>query len=440
MDWGEPIRREETTVIIGSSVVSSSPVNLTSDKRLRTTSRESLHHNMSTNIIAVLLLLLVGSFKHADAAGCPAAPDNWYPKALESLDAEVVEWNGNLGSLTNDSHMDHRDLFRFQEKEGEEREVARALNYLSCQEDGMLRRLEYEVYHQYIDQHNAYISSQVEYDEWMSPLFLLYVKKLNVLLAKSCQVWSAQAYAFRTADGLDLTAAERKQLELASEAAEKRATEHYGLANYYSIIAHGIPWPNFMAEMNTPSVRLETITVCVAIVEREFQKVQQGIWQEEQSDLERTFNLLRTSDYSWEMFMLPPRPGMELEVLEVGAKVYYIMASHLYRHSENSGQFRHVTDELRGVFPVLCEAYNDAIERLHGERCFPNRETYDWEAPTARVGRADSGSGHFNTFTGDNHVGSSAPGSPGSSRNSLSHDGAGRRDSRGAGSSKSIGH
>ncbi|TPX49347.1 hypothetical protein SeLEV6574_g01532 [Synchytrium endobioticum] len=584
---------------------------------------------MSKNIIAVLLLLLVGSFKHADAG--PVASDDWYQKALESLDAEVVEWNEKLEMFqppeflsllgTLDMCAVMRKTFGFfhllASSEKQEWRFARALNYMfhevrmdfwfaavvlfsaaltycNQQRVGVVRRLEYDEFRTELDNHHTYVSLQVEYEEWMSPMFLLYVERLNVLMAKACEVWSLQASAFIDAYGFRLEIEGRMRLKSASQAVKRSVKQHNGLANYYSIIAHGIPWPKFTADMDILSDRLKTITiddvaepreylknmaqarlnglpawiatnsmppvnemsnlyimamvkrhqVCVesiskeldlysswhdkqlelveqregwmsfvfwfrgrveddpetsallhwdiqremeklhmdlssaetllrqyeialeeryeairtvslefkGIVEREFQKVQQGIWQEEssefsmspaqlQSDLGSIFNLLRTSDYSWEMFMLPPRPGMELETLEVGAKVHYIMASHLCRHSGNSGQFLHVTDELPGDFSVLCEAYNDAVVHRHGEGCFPNRETYDWEAPTARVGRADSGSsGHFNTFTGDNHVGSSDGGFPGSSRNSLSRDGAGRRGSRRAGSSKSIGH
>ncbi|TPX52446.1 hypothetical protein SeMB42_g01432 [Synchytrium endobioticum] len=528
---------------------------------------------MSKNIIAVLLLLLVGSFKHADAG--PVASDDWYQKALESLDAEVVEWNEKLEMFqppeflsllgTLDMCAVMRKTFGFfhllASSEKQEWRFARALNYMfhevrmdfwfaavvlfsaaltycNQQRVGVVRRLEYDEFRTELDNHHTYVSLQVEYEEWMSPMFLLYVERLNVLMAKACEVWSLQASAFIDAYGFRLEGEDLIQLQSASKALDLRVTEHYSLANYYSIIAHGIPWPEFTAVMDalrdrsapdnndvvanvraylkhmartrlnglpawiatnsmapvnemsnlyimamvkrhkvyvesmkkelglysswhdkqlelmkkrerrmssllrfkSPEIsallhwdiqremeklhmdlssaetllrqyeialeeRYEAIrTVSLefkSIVEGEFQKVQQGIWQEEssefsmspaqlQSDLGSIFNLLRTSDYSWEMFMLPPRPGMELEALEVGAKVHYIMASHLCRHSGNSGQFLHVTDELPGDFSVLCEAYNDAVVHRHGEGCFPNRETYDWEAPTAGVGRADS--------------------------------------------------
>ncbi|TPX51048.1 hypothetical protein SeLEV6574_g00523 [Synchytrium endobioticum] len=434
---------------------------------------------MSKNIIAVLLLLLVGSFIHADTH---AVLDGKLMSQLMVLDLRVLMWTGRL-DISNgpgfSDYMESQVLLK-------DAEVTKTLNLMSCYGVQVVPRLEQHLLDTEQWALKAFTVARVEYEQWMSPIFLLYVEKLNVLLAKACQFWSAQAYAFLTADSLDLTAAERKQLALASEAVEKSVKQHNGLANYYSIIAHGIPWPKFTEDMDILSDRLKTITIddvaepreylknmaqarlnglpawiatnsmapvnemsnlyimamvkryqvyvesinkeldlyrpwydklsklmkkrerwmssllrfrspveddpetsalhwdiqremeklhmdlssaetflrqyeialeeryeairtvsleFKGIVEGEFQKVQQGIWQEEssefsmspaqlQSDLGYIFNLLRTSDYSWEMFMLPPRPGMELEALEVGAKVHYIMASHLYRHWE----------------------------------------------------------------------------------------------------------
>ncbi|TPX36057.1 hypothetical protein SeLEV6574_g08120, partial [Synchytrium endobioticum] len=264
LDWSEPIRRGETAVIIGSSVVSSSPVNLTSDKRLRATSRESLHHNMSKNIIAMLLLLLVGSFKHADAAGSPAAPDNWYPKALESLDAKVVKWNKKremsqrpevftlLGTLVMREDVKQADgaVNRFHATENEAWQVAETLSDMLHYGGDVITHLEYREFSTVVYNHHTYVSSQVGYEEWMSPMFLLYVERLNVLMAKACEVWSLQASAFIDAYGFRLEGEDLIQLQSASKALDLRVTEHYSLANYYSIIAHGIPWPEFTAVMD----------------------------------------------------------------------------------------------------------------------------------------------------------------------------------------------
>ncbi|TPX49361.1 hypothetical protein SeLEV6574_g01535 [Synchytrium endobioticum] len=148
-----------------------------------------------------------------------------------------------------------------------------------------------------------------------------------------------------------------------------------------------------------------------ALVEHEFQKVNKGKSgkmgpefrfdpAQLQSHLGSTFNLLKSSDYSWEMFMLPPQRNMEPEVLEIGAKVHKVMRYHLWRHKDSRflGALRPVAEPMEQIVSLLQTGYESMVRSLHEDGASPDSTMYQSEAPYTRDDSSESGGSRFNRF------------------------------------------
>ncbi|TPX36058.1 hypothetical protein SeLEV6574_g08121 [Synchytrium endobioticum] len=165
---------------------------------------------MSKNIIAVLLLLLAGSFIHADADDVES--DDWYQQELKSLDVQLVKWNKKLemsqrpefftllGTLVMRKDTETSEtlsgVVRNVMVTDETRNVAMTLN-------DMMQRGAQVVFHyerSIVDTEqrglDVFTVARVEYEEWMSPIFLLYVEYVGHELqteARSCLITSLPA-------------------------------------------------------------------------------------------------------------------------------------------------------------------------------------------------------------------------------------------------------
>ncbi|TPX47961.1 hypothetical protein SeLEV6574_g02329 [Synchytrium endobioticum] len=410
----------------------SSPVNFTSNKRLRATndrfcllSRNHyvMHHNMSKNIIAVLLLLLAGSFKHVYAS-----EEAFYQKAMKYLDKKMVEWSEKLemskrpdyaasllGSLANSD------------------EVKETLKLMSLHGSEVLFHLEKSILDSEQLGEGGFFFALVPYQESMSPMFLLYAEKQNVLLEKACQVWSAQATAFLTADSLVLTPTEQKYLVLALDAVEGREKIHHKCAKHYSDVAQNIPWSKFREVMNALSERLTTITVDVA-------KPHEYLRNMANTRLHGLPRWIATSSIPpvkemsiWYILAMVQRHEVCVQSIQKELDLYH----HLLDEGMETKQrkkpglwcFRsHCDEDDFETSARIRRAIETQIVKLKSDLISTDNLLHQYEA--ALDERYDAERSCIKTVSSEFNA-------PGSSRNNLSHDGIRRR---GAGSSKSIGH